>query len=313
MLTTEPLFAKRPPAVQFLILLLLIVSSTLLTFFVGILIAMPFFGTDILDSLAAAGDLTTNKDIAMIKYFQVVSQFGIFIFPSLLFSLLVSQKFLSYLRLGRKPASLSVLLTIFLVFSILPVIHWSAELNEGLHLPGFMSRIEEWMKLSEENALKMTEAFLSTTSITGLMVNIVMIGLLAAVGEELLFRSVLIRLFEDWFNNVHVAVITSALLFSAFHLQFYGFLPRFVLGLLFGYLFVWSGSLWLPILAHFVNNASAVLVYYFVNTGRLQTDAGQFGATDDMLFFTISILLSIGFLTLIFITERKRQSTPINI
>ncbi len=313
MLTTEPLFAKRPPAVQFLVLLLLVVSTALFTFFVGILVSIPFFGTDVLNSLVAAGDLTTDKDIAMMKYFQVVSQLGIFIVPSLLFSLLVSRNILSYLRIDQQPASISVLLTVFLVFSILPAIHWLVVQNEGLHLPDFLSRIEEWMKSSEEDALKITEAFLGTTSISGLMVNILMIGLLAAVGEELLFRSVLIRLFEGWFKNVHIAVVVSALLFSGFHFQFFGFLPRFVLGLLFGYLFVWSGSLWLPILAHFVNNASAVLVYYLVNTGRVQSDAEQFGATDNMLLLIVSVVVSIAFLALIFITERKRHSTPIKL
>ncbi len=308
MLTTEPLFAKRTPAVQFLVLLLLVVSSAMFTFFVGILVAMPFFGTDVLNSLAAAGDLTIDKDIAMMKYFQVVSQLGVFIVPSLLFSFLVSRNILSYLRIDQQPASISILLTILLVFSIMPAIHWLVEQNEGLHLPDFLSRIEEWMKSNEEDALKITEAFLSTTSISGVMANILMIGLLAAVGEELLFRSLFIRLFEGLLKNVHIAVVVSALLFSAFHFQFFGFLPRFALGLLFGYLFVWSGSVWLPILAHFANNASAVLIYYFINTGRIQSDAEQFGANDNMLRLIVSVLVSIAFLALIFFAARKRHS-----
>lgn len=313
MFTTEPIFANRPPAVQFLVLLLLIVSSTLLTFFVGILVAMPFFGTDVLNSLSSAGEMTTDKDIAMMKYFQVVSQLGIFIIPSLLFSLLMSKNIFRYLSLKSRPASMSVLLTILVVFSILPFVHWLVELNEGLHLPEFLSGVEEWMKSSEEKALKLTEAFLSTTSISGLIINILMIGLIAAIGEELLFRSVLIRLFDGWFKNVHLAVIVSALLFSAFHLQFFGFLPRFALGLLFGYLFVWSGSVWLPILAHFVNNASAVFIYYLVNTGRIQTDAEQFGATENIFLLIFSIFVSIGLLVLIFFTERKKHSSPVKI
>jgi hypothetical protein len=73
---------------------------------------------------------------------------------------------------------------------------------------------------------------------------------------------------------------------------------------------VWSGSLWLPILAHFVNNASAVVVYYLVNTGRIQADAEQFGATDSMLLLIVSSLASLGFLVLIFIIEKKRKSIP---
>ena len=285
----------------------------LFTFFAGILIAIPIYGTDVLDNLVSASKLISENDISMMKYFQVVNQLGFFVVPTLLFSFLISRNVFSYLRLNRRPAIMSMLITIILVFAILPAIHWFVEINEGMHLPEFLSRIEEWMKLSEENALKLTEAFLGTTTITGLILNIFMIGILAAVGEELLFRSVLIRLFSDWFGNVHVAVIVSAILFSAFHLQFYGFLPRFILGLLFGYLFVWSGSVWLPILAHFVNNASAVIVYYLVNIGAVQTDAEQFGATENNLFLFSSFVISILFLVIIYFAEKKKWSIPVKI
>jgi len=313
MLTTHPLLAGRQPFVQLMVLLLLIISSALLTFFVGIIVAIPIYGTDILNTLINASDLSTERDIAMMKYFQVVNQLGVFIIPSLLFSFLVSRNIVDYLCLNREPARISVIITIILIFAILPIIHWFVEINEGLHLPDFLSRIEEWMKASEESAMKLTEAFLSTTSISGLIFNIIMIGFLAAVGEELLFRSVLIRLFNNWFNNVHVAVIVSSLLFSAFHLQFFGFIPRFFLGLLFGYLFVWSGSVWLPILAHFMNNASAVVVYYLVNIGYLHTDADAFGATENILLLLLSFIISGVFMAMIFFVEKKKRSIPIKI
>jgi hypothetical protein len=313
MFTTEPIFANRPPFLQLLVLLLLILSSTLFTFFVGILLAMPFYGTDVLNILVDAGNLTSDSDIALLKYFQVVNQLGIFFIPVLVFALLVTRHVSSYLHLNRKPAPASVLLTILLVFSILPVIHLLVEINEDMQLPRFLGWLEDWMKSSEESAMKLTEAFLGTKTISGLLINIFMIGLMAAVGEELLFRALLIRIFKDWFNNLHVAVVLSSVLFSAFHLQFFGFLPRFVLGLIFAYLFVWSGSLWLPILAHFVNNASAVLVYFLVNTGKIQTEAEQFGATDNTFLLIFSIFTSIVFLILIFYIEKKRHFTPVKL
>jgi len=313
MLTNGPIFAQRAPLIQLLVLLLLILSSTLLTFFVGILLAMPLYGTDVLNILVDAGNLSSESDIGLMKYFQIVNQLGIFFVPVLVFALLVSKNIFGYLCLNRSPAIYSVLLTFLLIFSILPFIHLLVEFNEGMQLPEFFGWLEEWMKTSEENAMKLTEAFLSTTSFSGLLVNVFMIGLLAAIGEELLFRSVLIRIFEAWFKNVHVAVIVSSLLFSAFHLQFYGFLPRFFLGLVFGYLFVWSGSLWLPILAHFVNNSSAVIVYYLVNTGVIQTNAEDFGATENLLLLISSVVISIALLVFIFFAEKKKESLPIKI
>jgi len=109
-----------------------------------------------------------------------------------------------------------------------------------MHLPEVLSRVEIWMRNSEESAEKLTDAFLSSASWTGFLVNLLMIAVLAAVGEELIFRGILIKIFHEWTRNLHVAVIISALLFSAFHLQFYGFFARLALGLVLGYLFVWT-------------------------------------------------------------------------
>ena len=163
--------------------------------------------------------------------------------------------------------------------------------------------------------MRLTEAFLRNTSIPSLAVNLFMVGILASIGEELLFRAVLIPLFKDWFKNVHVAIIISSILFSAFHLQFYGFMPRFLLGMIFGYLFVWSGSVWLPIFAHFINNSSAVIVYYLVNKGSLNVEADNFGATDNHYLLLAGVLISLMLAAGIFLSEKRNvgsSTTGIN-
>jgi len=286
---------------------MLIIASALLTFFAGILLAVPFYGTDVLNTLTDAAQSITPENIALVKYFQIVNQVGVFFIPVLVFSLLTTDNITGYLRLNHFPQISSTAIVIILIFSILPFIHWLSQINETMHLPDFLNRIEEWMKQSEEKNMKLTEAFLSTTTLSGLFVNLIMIGVLAAIGEELLFRSVLIRLFREWTGNVHVAVFLSAVVFSAFHLQFFGFLPRFLLGLIFGYLFVWSGSVWLPVVAHFINNASAVVVYYLVNTGHLQTRAEDFGATTNIPLIVASFAGSVLLLVLIRFIELKKQ------
>jgi hypothetical protein len=92
------------------------------------------------------------------------------------------------------------------------------------------------------------------------------------------------------------------------HLQFFGFLPRLALGALFGYLLVWSGSLWLPIVAHFVNNAAAVLVYFFYYKEIIDTPVENFGSLNDSLLFIISILTSTGLLFMVYISNKTRSS-----
>jgi len=111
-----------------------------------------------------------------------------------------------------------------------------------------------------------------------MLFNIFMIAIVAAIGEELIFRGVIQKIFARWTGNIHLAIIITGFLFSLIHLQFYGFFPRWLLGVMFGYLMVWSGTLWLPIFAHFVNNAVAVLVSYLIHKGTISEGIWEFGA-----------------------------------
>ncbi len=304
----QPLLADKSYFIKLLVLLLIIVTSALFTLFLGVVLALPFFGGNVLESLSGGMQPGNPTYISLMKFFQIVNQLGMFVLPGMLFAWLASRNVSEYLRINRFPALVSAILTVVLIYAMLPVIHGLASLNEAMRLPDFLHGLENWMKQSENAASQLTEAFLSTTTFGGLLLNLFMVGVLAAIGEEILFRGILIRIFRGWFKNIHLAVVVSAILFSAFHLQFYGFLPRLVLGLLFGYLFIWSGSLWLPIIAHFFNNASAVVVYYLVNTGYLQTNADEFGATNSTPVLLISILISAILIVFVYFAERQRKN-----
>ncbi|MCK4638890.1 MAG: CPBP family intramembrane metalloprotease, partial [Bacteroidales bacterium] len=134
----------------------------------------------------------------------------------------------------------------------------------------------------------------------GFLFNILMIAIIPGIGEEFLFRGVLLRLLKEWTKNIHWAVFISAVLFSAFHLQFYGFLPRLMLGILLGYMFVWTGSIWVPIFIHFINNAAAVIFVYIVNKSKLETNLESFGATDNLWLIIGSFLIVAVLLTVIY-------------
>lgn len=293
-------FAQMPPYLRLMFLILLVLASLLMVTFIGAVIGIAFFGFEILDKLGTMDSMTDMENIGMLKYFQIVSQIGTFILPAILYTLLVSRHRITYLHLEKKPCLFPSIATILIVFTALPAINWLMEINAGLYLPEQLSRLEQWMKQTEEQAAQLTELFLITSSFKALMINFLMIAILPAIGEELLFRGILIREFDNWFKNPHIAVLLSALLFSALHIQFYGFLPRFALGLIFGYLFIWSGSLWIPMLAHLVNNGTAVIVAYLVGKGMLQTDMESFGSTnnnDPLLFgsiiFTILLMIAV--------------------
>jgi uncharacterized protein len=137
---------------------------------------------------------------------------------------------------------------------------------------------------------------------------LLMIGIIPAIGEEFLFRGVLQKLFHQWTKNIHVSVILAAFLFSAIHMQFYGFIPRFMMGVMLGYVFVWSGSLWVPILIHFTNNSAAVIVSFLQGTGKADNTFDTLGTGDRAIFpVMISIILTGFLLYLIFYFEKKKK------
>jgi uncharacterized protein len=131
-----------------------------------------------------------------------------------------------------------------------------------MKLPHFLKWLEDWMKDSENSAQKITAAMLQMTTIWDMVRVLLLIGLLTAIGEELMFRGVLQTIFFRWTKNVHAAVWITAIIFSAIHLEFYGFLPRVLLGALFGYFVAWSGSIWPAVWGHFLNNATDVVLTY---------------------------------------------------
>ena len=104
-----------------------------------------------------------------------------------------------------------------------------------------------------------------------------MVAVLPAIGEELLFRGMIQNLLGEITNRKHISVIITAFLFSAIHMQFFGFVPRFLLGMLLGFLFEWSGSLWWPVIAHFANNGSAVVFTYLYKHNMLSFDPDKLG------------------------------------
>ncbi len=145
----------------------------------------------------------------------------------------------------------------------MPMVSFLTRLNEQMQLPESLKSIEQWMRQTEDQAAAATEILLSGKNVGVLMVNLLLIGVFAAVAEECFFRGVLQQSCVEIVKNKHAAVWITAFIFSVMHLQFYGFLPRLVLGVLLGYLFLYGRSLWIPIAAHFFNNAFTLLVIFF--------------------------------------------------
>lgn len=307
MLTKGSIYGKTT-SIQVLVLLLVVFCFLSVSLFISQVI-LQLVGYDILANPEAVLDHRNPENMPAILFMQVVYTISAFCIPPFVFAFLISNKPLEYLGFNKKSGLVSALLTALLVFSLLPAVNIMGELNESIDIPNWLG-IEQWMKDSEQTAADFTEAILAMPNVGSLLFNLFMLALLPAIGEELLFRGTLQRLIADKTRNVHIAIWVSAILFSAIHMQFYGFIPRMVLGALFGYLLVWSGNIWYPIIGHFINNGSAVILAFLVQRGIAPKDIEDIGTTDNMFLYGAASFIAGGLL--LFAFYRKQKEAPIN-
>lgn len=294
------IFEDVPDYAKLIIALIVIALSFFILSLLGVIVAIPLFGI----GLSELVNIANLENVKILKYLQLVQSVGLFILPPFIIGYLFSRHSFSFLKLNIKPKQKSVIAIIILMIAAIPAINLFAQANIML-LDSIFSP-NNWMKEMEELALKTTEAFLNADSVLGLMANILIIAIIPAIGEELIFRGILQKIFINWTRNIHFSVIFTAIIFSGFHFQFYGFLPRFLLGVLFGYLFVWSKTIWLPIIAHFVNNGFAVIISYFISRGNIPKDIENVGMDSSTIIYAI-ISLVIAFLLIRFVLKEEKR------
>ena len=228
------------------------------------------------------------------KLGQGLSSIMIFVVPPIVYYY-ITRKEDQLEALGlRSPAEPTwiILIGVVLMFVSLPVTNQLARWNEGMTFPPAFEKLEDYLKMLEETATAATEKMLDVDTFGGLLLNLLIIALIPAVGEELTFRGVLQQGLMRKMNP-HVAIVISAAIFSFIHFQFFGFLPRLFLGLLLGYMFYITGSLWTSILMHFVNNGTVVVLYYLNNKGTISMDVEHFGEAPNSWMVTISAVVTV--------------------
>ncbi len=262
--------------------------------------------------LGSGNDIALNLDdpkvIGLLYIGQVVGVVILFIAPTFLFAGFWTRARIGYLGLSAKPAFNTLIIASLGILLALPVINWLSDLNQQMHLPSAFNGMETWMKNSEAKAAEMTDVFTKGTSVGVLLLNLFVVAFLAAFSEELFFRGMLQKVLIECFKNKHAGIWIGAIFFSAFHMQFFGFLPRMLMGAYLGYLFLWSGSIWPGMIAHFVNNGTAVFLVWLSNKGIISADADKIGAEGSQLMYVIpSILMVTISLVLVYRIEQKRK------
>ncbi len=302
------LFYNSPAWYRFILAVLVIITFSLLFFVIAILIAVPLFhltGTDLQNMLLKG---TQIQNIAFLKYLQTVQSVGTFLLPALFLAWLFTGNTYAYLKINTGLESVSLLLVLFSILFAIPIINFSGYLNSLITLPDSMAGIENQIRELEHEASELMKSFLDVQSTGGYLINLLVIAVLPAICEEFLFRGVFQRLFIEWTGNKHAGIIIAATIFSSFHLQFLGFIPRLLLGIYFGYLLVWSNTLWLPIAAHFINNAFAVTFYHFANQSPGLSWIDEIGGADGSMVYLFSGIFTFTVtVILIYNVERARS------
>ena len=229
------------------------------------------------------------NNMVVMKWLQLIQTAFTFVLPAFLLAHFVGQG-VSYLKFTPIRSSLMWFCVILLMPLALPAVNWLKSLNDMVVLPHFMSGVELWMQQMEHQSEVLTEKFLSVSSYSALALNLLVMAAIPALGEELFFRGILQTVLGEKLNR-HLAVWITAFIFSAIHLQFYDFLPRFLLGAALGYLFLFSGSIWASIVAHFINNALAVLLFFLTFNGYLTFDMDALGTQNTWWLGFLSLTL----------------------
>lgn len=248
--------------------------------------------------------LAVGNDIQLLKLGQAISSILMFVAPPLILYAFTRKHPMREIGF-RKPNTLWMLLIgVALMFVSLPVTNQLTTWNEKMNFGAAFGWLEDMLKQMEDMAGDLTERMLQVDTFGGLLMNLLVIALIPAIGEELTFRGVVQQSLVKHCKNAHLGIILSAAIFSFIHFQFYGFLPRMFLGIILGYMFYYSGSLWTSILMHFINNGTAVVVAYLEQKGLSSVDAEHFGATENIWVIIASLVVTVG---LIVISNKLKQ------
>ncbi|MBQ8722014.1 MAG: CPBP family intramembrane metalloprotease [Paludibacteraceae bacterium] len=236
------------------------------------------------------------EGLLFIQGFQTIVLFGVTALVGVWFIERVNP--FNQMSLNRGLSLKPGLVAFFFAVAALPLISMLAEWNKGMELPSFLASVEEIMRQMEESALAMTEKFLNTSSFGMMIVNLFVMALLPAVCEEMMFRGWLQRVLGNRLNY-HVAIWVSAFIFSAIHFQFYGFVPRMIIGAALGYLYCYTGSLWASIIAHFTNNAAAVITAFLAYNGYTSINFDLIGTGDTWYLSVASVAVCLALMGIV--------------
>jgi len=289
----------HPVKILFKLLLSIFVISISVQALALLIYYLIFINSEV--SLSNLNDLIVNKPFAG-KLMLAISSVATFILPVLYMQ---RNNTSASMEISKQAVSYRQFVLIFLILlSFMPLMSVIGHWNEGMKLPQALSGLEAWMYAEELRMAEIMKVILMDSSLGHLLLNLLVMAIIPAIGEELLFRGYLQPIFGNWFRNPHLAIWVTAIIFSAIHVQFFGFFPRLILGAIFGYFYYWSKNIWLPIFGHFINNAAAtIMAFYYTRQGQTYEEMQSFEWQSSYIYIASFIF------TIIFVVTYYQIST----
>ncbi|MES2377104.1 MAG: CPBP family intramembrane glutamic endopeptidase [Bacteroidota bacterium] len=252
---------QEHPQLQLIIFIAITIGVIGAGYLIGAALVIGLYGVDTVLDIAKLN--FTNPHVANALWIiQILSTTIPIFIASVVFAYLIVRNPKEYLKQTANISGLLWLLVFCVMVISTPLIECLSNFNQKLVLPHFLDGVQRWMRETENQAIKLTAVLLQMKTIPSLVFKFMVVGLFTAIVEEFMFRGCIQTIFIKWTKSYHAAIWVTAALFSAFHMEFFGFLPRMMLGVLFGYFVVWSGSIWTAVWGHFINNGTAVVASY---------------------------------------------------
>ncbi len=296
---------KTPHPFQSLLrLILMVIGFSILSQIIAILIIASYHSfTGQVFSLESILNGSAND----MRFMLLMSSLGSFVVPAYLMNTREGSG-ITYFKLKNWPSGMQFGYIFLAMLSFMPLMSLIGHWNESLQLPDNMQSLQRWMERSEKESADLIKVIIMESSVSGFLYNIVILALIPAIGEELLFRGVLQKIMGRWLSNQHVVIWLVAIIFSAIHLQFFGFVPRMLLGAFFGYLYVWSKNIVLPIFGHFVNNAGATIgAFYYVREGKSYDEFNAF-ELQSWWIYLVGFIFTLIFVFLFYRSTQKENN-----
>jgi len=247
----------------------IILGFTVIGPLVGVILALPFYPGNIMDFMQDVTGGTMNEEIKLpfLILQGSATAVGLILLPMLAYRFIGKMSTKNLFGSTRiRVYGLTALAVIAFMFPNSLIIEWNANIN-------YSGEFWDWAREREDVAEKFTKFLTQFDSAGQFALGFLAIAVLPAIGEEFTFRGWLQPTIQKITGNHHIAIWFSGIVFSAFHFQFFGFVPRMLLGAMFGYFMYWSANLWVPIVAHFVNNGFTILIVYLNQLELVDFDA----------------------------------------